>query len=185
MKDTTAYRVSVRKFEKMIAAGVFGEDRVELLGGTLTMMTTSPPHDYAVLSLGEQLRDRLPRDRYTVREEKPVVLGLFWRPMPDIAVVRGDRRASSLRTPRRHDVALVVEVSDTTYAKDTGKKLRGYERAGVSTYWVVDLNRRRVEVREMTAQGLSLTDTHGENESVPLRLDGHDFGAIPVGELLP
>ena len=185
MRNPTAYRVSVPKFRRMIDAGVFEDDRVELLGGILTMMTTSPPHDNAVTALRDELIARLPQDRWTVREEKPVHLGLFWRPMPDIAVVRGDRRAFSLKTPRRHDVALIVEVSDTTYAKDTGRKLRGYERARVSTYWVVDLNRRRVEVREMTANGLSLTDTYGETESVPLRLDGPDFGAIPVAELLP
>ena len=148
-------------------------------------MTSSPPHDFAVLALGDELEDRLPRDRWAVREEKPVILGMFWRPMPDVAVVRGDLRTFSQKTPRRHDIALLVEVSDTTYPKDTGKKLRGYERSGVSLYWVVDLNRRRVEVREMTDKGLSLMATYQEHEELPLRLDGQDFGRIRVEKFLP
>jgi Uma2 family endonuclease len=185
MRDTTAYRVDVRKYRKMVAAGVFGDDKVELLGGILTMMTTSPPHDYAVTKLGDLLEDLLPRDRWTVREEKPIHLGLFWRPIPDIAVVRSPALNYAARTPRLNDTALLVEVSDTTYAIDTGKKLRRYERCGVPTYWVVDLNRRRVEVREMTARGLDPVVLYGEDEEIPLVLDGHDYGRIAVRELLP
>ncbi len=52
MKEISPYRVSVRKFQRMIAANAFGEDRVELLGGILTMMTTSPEHDFVVLARG-------------------------------------------------------------------------------------------------------------------------------------
>jgi Uma2 family endonuclease len=89
------------------------------------------------------------------------------------------------RTPRRGDIALVVEVSDTTYQKDTGKKLRGYQRAGIPTYWVVDLNRRRVEVREMTARGLAPVVLYHEQDEIPLTLDGRDYGKVPVRELLP
>lgn len=185
MKDTSVYRVSVPKFETMIASGAFGEDRVELLGGILTMMTTSPEHDHAVIALGEELRDRLSRETWTVREEKPILLGAFWRPIPDLAVVRGDRRSSSRRTPRRRDIALLVEVSDTTYAKDTGKKLRRYERSGIPAYWVVDLSRRRVEVREMTARGLTLAATYGEADLIPLTVDGVLVGEIPVQEFMP
>lgn len=185
MKDTTSYRVSVPKFEAMAASGVFGDDRVELLGGILTMMTTSPEHDHAVIALGDELRDRLPRDRWTVREEKPVVLGTFWRPIPDIAVVRGDRRIASRRTPRRRDIALIAEVADTTHPKDTGKKLRRYERCGIPTCWVVDLDRRRAEVREMTDKGLTPTAVVHEPDTNALRIDGRDYGSIPVAELLP
>ncbi len=78
-----------------------------------------------------------------------------------------------------------MEVSDATYPKDSGKKRRQYEKCGIASYWIVDLNRRRVEVREMTSQGLTLVAVHGASDSIPLQLDGQDFEAIPVHELLP
>jgi Uma2 family endonuclease len=41
---------------------------------------------------------------------------------------------------------LVIEVSDTTYRRDSGIKLRLYARAGIADYWIVNLNQNRVEV---------------------------------------
>lgn len=184
MRTTTVYRLSVPKFDRMAAAGLFGDDRVELLDGILTMRTTGPAHDYAVTRLGELLRDLLPRDRWTVREEKPLLMGRFWKPLPDVAVVRGPALTYAHRTPGRGDLALLVEVADASYARDTGKKLRWYQRCGVPTYWVVDLNRRRVEVREMGPRGLQEFTPYLEGEEVPLILDGHGLGRVAVGDLL-
>ena len=124
MRTSTVYRFTVSKFNRLAATGVFDDDRVELLGGVPTMMTTCPPHDYAVTRFGDFLEDCLSRERWTVREEKPIRLGRFWQPLPDIVVVRGAAKDFSTRTPEVLDIALLVEVSDTTYAKDAGKKLR-------------------------------------------------------------
>jgi len=184
MRSTTAYRVSVPKFDRMAAAGFFGDDHVELLDGILTMMATGPAHDYAVTRLGDFFEDLLSRDRWTVREEKPLQLGRFWKPLPDLAVVRGPALAYGHRTPERLDVALLVEVADTSYPLDTGKKLRCYQRCGVPAYWVVDLNRRRVEVREMSARGLQQSTPFLEEAEVPLVLDGREYGRIAVKDLL-
>src|SRR5438128_4021395 len=84
------YRLTVRQFEKMIDAGVFrDEDHVELLGGILVdKMKKFEPHNFGVGKLGDILRDIIKPD-WIVREEKPVILGRFWNPEPDLAVVRG------------------------------------------------------------------------------------------------
>lgn len=179
------YRLKVRQFERMINAGVFGEDRVELLNGVLVMMTSYPPHDNAVDGLDDLLIDRLPRSDWTIREEKPIKLHQFWRPQPDIAVVRGPRESYAERTPTRRDVALIVEVSDTTYAKDSGLKLRLYERCGIPAYWIVDLPRRRVEVRLLQNQSFGPAAIYHDHEEVPVVLDGREFGRFPVREILP
>ena len=70
-----------------------------------------------------------------------------WRPIPDVVILRGPKRAIGTRLARARDVALLVEVSDTTYAKDSGPKLRRYASFRIPVYWIVDLNRRIVEVR--------------------------------------
>jgi Uma2 family endonuclease len=185
MRFVTAYRVSVRKFDRMCAAGLFDDEKVELLGGILTMMASGPAHDNAVLSLRDQLLRILPNDRWTVRDDMPIGLGKFWKPLPDIAVVRGIRTDYLNRTPGRLDVALIIEISDSTYGKDTGTKLRRYERCGIPLYWVVDLPRRRVEVREMSAKGLSVPVLYQEHEEIPVVLDGQDYGQVCVRDILP
>lgn len=185
MRHVTAYRVNIRKFNTMCAMGLFEDEKVELLNGYLTMMTSGPGHDFAVSFLAESLRRLLPGNLWSVREEKPVKLGLFWRPQPDVAVVRGTHRDFIKRTPGKADIALIIEVSDTTYAKDSGIKRRLYERRGIASYWVVDLGRRRVEVREMSARGLAVPVFYGEDCEVPVVLDGKEYGRIAVADLLP
>jgi Uma2 family endonuclease len=169
----------------MSVADVFGDDRVELLGGILTTLEHTPPHDFTVIELVDQMRRRLPHDHFSVLDSKPLALGRFWRPRPNIAVVRGPLRNYAARYPGRLDVALLVEVSDTTYPQDAGRKLRAYERAGIPLYWVVDLARRRVEVREMSARGLAVPVLYHEQDEIPVVIDGHDYGRLPVRDLLP
>ncbi len=185
MRYLTAYRFSVNKFNRMCAAGLFEDEKVELLNGLMTRMTSGPGHDYAVALLSQILEKLLPADRWSVREEKPVELGRFWRPQPDVAVVRGTHRDFAARTPCQSDIALIIEVSDSTYAKDTRIKLRQYERSGIAVYWVVDLSRRRVEVREMGGRGLAVPVYHHEDDDIRVVLDGKDYGRVPVGDLLP
>jgi hypothetical protein len=70
-------------------------------------------------------------DESTIREEKPLLIGRYWAPKPDIAVLRGSDMTYVARHPRPRDVALLVEVSDTTYHRDRGRKWRRYAAAGV------------------------------------------------------
>ena len=120
-------RLTVRQFETMIDAGVFrDEDHVELLGGLLVdKMVKHEPHNFSVGAVGQALRDLLKRDGI-VREEKSIVLGRHWRPEPDIAVARAPHDRYRARAPRRGDLELVVEVSDSTDLKDRGVKWLKY-----------------------------------------------------------
>lgn len=185
------YRVTVPQFLKMIHAGVFpSETRVELLGGLLVeKMTKGIPHDYATSQLGNFLRPLVQPAGWIVREEKSVQLGRVWRPEPDIAVMRGPMDRYRGHDPALEDLALIVEVSDTTYDKDRGAKWDGYARAGIPTYWIVNLPARRVEVYTApTGRGKSARYQHQANfdeaAEVPVMIDGHELGCIAVRELL-
>jgi Uma2 family endonuclease len=187
--DLVPYRLTVKQFLTMIDANVFDEDQVELLGGILYPMTTNDPHDFTVDRLAEMLRPSLPAG-WKLREEKSVQLGRFWRPEPDIAVLRAPSTAFKRRSPQSRDIALLVEVSDTSYAKDSGIKLQQYAHAGVAQYWIVHLERRQVEVycdpygRGDRAKYRSVT-TYREDMEIPIVLDGQDLGRIAVREILP
>jgi Uma2 family endonuclease len=184
------YRLTVRQFEKMIDAGVFrDDDHVELLGGLLVdKMVKHDPHNFSVGELGELLRDIL-KPGWAVREEKSVVLGLFWRPEPDIAIARGPRDRYRSKGPRRADLGMLIEVADTSYAKDRGTKWRKYAASGVSVYWIVNLPLRQIEVYSAPSgrgksAGYGDTKTYGPDEEVPLILEGHEWGRIKVSAVL-
>lgn len=59
-----------------------------------------------------------------------------------------------LRLPRRYrhrrpgpeDIYWLVEVADTTLAKDTGEKLTISATAGIPEYWVIDVGRSHLRV---------------------------------------
>jgi len=128
MSAIVPFRFDIQGYDALCASGTFGDRRVELLNGSLALTTSGPAHDNAVTALGDRLEELLPKSDWTVREGKPVVLSRRWKPLPDITVVRGPRPRYAKRTPGRLDVALLVEVSDTTYPKDCGAKRRAYAR---------------------------------------------------------
>jgi Uma2 family endonuclease len=184
------YRLTVRQFETMTDAGVFhDDDHVELLGGLLVdEMVKKDPHHFATDMLGAILHDGLPTERIA-RQDKSIVLGRFWRPEPDIAIVRGPRERFRSKGPRRADVAMLVEVADSTCAKDRGVKWRQYAASRVPVYWIVNLALRQIEVYSAPA-GRGKSAAYGvaiicrADEEVLVILEGREFGRIKVSEIL-
>ncbi len=176
------YRMSPRQFERACAADVFGEDRVELLAGILFVMTKNPPHEVVTAILSQLLRSIVAASGLAVFEEKSAKLGK-WRPIPDIMVVRGTLANYFRKLPGPAEIALIIEVADTTYAKDRGLKWRQYAASGIPAYWIVKLDDRRVEVysdptgRGRGAQYRSCL-TYLEGDRVPILQASFLVGAI-------
>jgi Uma2 family endonuclease len=80
---------------------------------------------------------------FVVRIQTGFITGLDTNPGPDLAVVVGTPR-DLVQTPRQ--AVLIVEVSDTSLAMDTGAKVHIYAAAGVPEYWVIDVNAPRLLV---------------------------------------
>jgi Uma2 family endonuclease len=183
------YRLTVQQFSRMIDANVFDEDRVELLGGILYPMTINLPHAFVVTRLSELLRPLLPVE-WSLWEEKPVPLDRYWRPQPDLSVLKSPSNAFARRWPRPSDIASLVEVSDTTYSRDAGIKLPRYAHVRIPLYWIVHLEQRRVEVYSdpygrLGKAGYRRVEFYPEDVVLPVVLDGRDLGRIAVKDLLP
>ncbi len=188
-----SYRFDVRQFRRMMAAGVFEDQKVELVGGRIYVMTDLPPHTFALRRLHREFLGMFAQDEWTVGQEQPVLMGRFWAPKPDISVLRGNDTNYATRHPRRRDVALLAEISDTTYHRDRGRKWRRYAAAGIPTYIIVRLKGPDTVIEVWTGptgRGLAAryTDviryTARAGESVPIEIDGHVYGQIAVADLV-
>jgi len=146
---------TVEEFHRMGEAGIFGEDdRVELIGGEVVRMSPIGwRHAYCVSRLNEILfrfasgQDLLGR-RYVVNVQNPIALNRYAEPQPDLVLTEG---LPVGRLPGPAEVALVVEVSDTTLRYDRETKLPLYAAAGVPEVWIVDLQADAVEVHSEPA----------------------------------
>ncbi len=143
--DWPLRRLSVAQYRRLTESGVFTEDdNIELLEGwIISKMAKNPPHDSRVMWTQEVLRRLLPpgwhcRNQCSLDTTDSV-------PEPDVCVVRGDILDFEDRHPTRDDVALVVEVADTSLAGDRLKR-RVYARAGIRAYWIVNLVESQLEV---------------------------------------
>jgi Uma2 family endonuclease len=188
-----SYRFDVRQFHRMMAAGVFEDQKVELVAGKIYAMTDLPPHSFAVGRLLRALLLMLAGDQWTIRQEQPVLIGRFWAPKPDIAVLRGSDTNYAARHPRPRDVALLIEVSDTTYHRDRGRKWRRYAAAGILTYMIVRLKGPDTLVEVWTGptgrgRAARYTDvirySAQAGEAVPIEIDGREFGQVAVLDLI-
>lgn len=183
------YRFRVEQYEKMIEAGVLtSEDRVELIEGiVIQKMTQHPPHAVAIDYALDVLRPLLP-DGWRLREQKSIQLSDS-APEPDLVVVRGPLQRYETRHPRPADIAVVIEVADTTLEGDRQAKGRMYARARIAVYWIVNLVERQLEVYTEPKGGKSpayrrRTD-YRHDAKAPLVIAGSEVGRVPVDDLLP
>src|ERR1700675_2821152 len=131
--------------DEFARAPEYDDNQVELIDGRIVRREEmKPAHVGATECLRRQLEAIIPAGWY-VREDKPVRIPEWTEPLPDIAVVRGDFTRYLLRHPEPADIALIVEVSDTSIAKDRGEKRDNYAKAGIPVYWIVNLIDRQVE----------------------------------------
>jgi Uma2 family endonuclease len=182
------HRITVAEYHQMADAGVFGyEHRVELLEGVIVdKMTKYPPHNLAC-DLVQHLLGRLVPPGYFVSMATSLTIeGRDGEPEPDAMVLRGQLRdyAGRPRTPA--DAALVVEVAESSYRIDRVTKWAMYAASGVPVYWIIDLNRKRLEVHtEPRDSGYSRIALLDPADEVPLTLDGREVARFVVRDILP
>jgi Uma2 family endonuclease len=186
---SSLYRFSVKQYEKMMDVGVLSNgDRVELIEGIVVMkMTQHPPHAVAIDYTMDALRNLLP-EGWRLREQKPIKLSDS-EPEPELVIVRGPLQRYETRHPRPADIALLIEVADTTIEGDRRDKGRMYARARIPIYWIVNLNDRQVEVYTEPKGGKSpayrrRTD-HAVKAKVPVLIGESEVGQVSVRNLLP
>jgi Uma2 family endonuclease len=150
-------------YERMVEAGLFEGERIELVRGALVAMSPQGTrHAHVISGLMTLLFERLGR-RAVMRCQMPFAAGADSVPEPDIAVVPA-MDYSTFIPERAH---LIIEVADSSLRKDRILKADLYAEAGVPEYWLVDLAHDLIEVRTLPADGkYARTDVLGPTETI-------------------
>jgi Uma2 family endonuclease len=141
---------------------------LELIEGDLIdKRPKKQPHTYAL----SRVVRRLMAVFESVYQEAPINVAPedtpTSEPEPDAIVLKPEFAGYRPEQPQPNELALVVEVADTTLHFDLTVKAALYARAGIVEYWVLDLNGRRMIVhREPEAGIYKSVVAYRENERV-------------------
>ena len=185
------FRLSLDQYHRLAESEVLGpKDRVVLIEGLLVAkITKHQPHILASCLVDEFLHRALPPGWFTSSQNPVTIAESASEPEPDAIVVRGAIRDYATRRVTPADVALVVEVADSSVKFDHGLMKRLYAEASIPTYWVVDIPARRVVVYT-DPTGLDPSPNYrrrvdlGPDDELSLTLDAREITRIRAGELL-
>ncbi|MDX1980474.1 MAG: Uma2 family endonuclease [Bryobacteraceae bacterium] len=168
------------------STGLFDGTHFELIDGELIdKMGKKRKHVCATTETAIALEAIFGRDY--VNQEAPIDVAPEDKPRnepePDVIVLR--RRSREIEgNPKPADLALIVEVADTTLRQDLKTKARLYARAGIPEYWVLDLNGRRLCVFRHPAGGAYQTELECSEDASVATLEKPTH-TIAVRSLLP
>ena len=148
-------RFTVADFLRLAEVGFLADDeRVELIRGEIIEMSPiSEGHASTVMRL-VSLLSRMFGQRALLSVQNPVQLDDATLPQPDVALLRPRDDFYGQRHPGPEDTLLLIEVSDTTLTYDRRVKTALYSAAGVMEYWIINLQKRQIEVyREPQSEG--------------------------------
>lgn len=175
---------TLERYHEAIRKGIFTTaDKVELLYGKIVnLMPIGSPHSQCVMVVADFFRERFGRE-YTYREEKPITITeIVSEPQPDIVVAK--RKDYSLGNPEPEEIYFIAEVASSSIRTDQTIKVVLYAEAGIQEYWIINLEKRRIEVHvdplpEEGAYGS--VNNYGENSTFMSPF----AGKVVVAELLP
>jgi Uma2 family endonuclease len=180
------FRISVDRYERMVESGMLGEDDpIELLSGVIVWKMPKNPRHSTVVRRCQRIIESLVPSGWHVRKEEPARIPDYDEPEPDLTVVRGDGQLYENHHPGPNDVALIIEVAESSLTRDRGLKREIYARAGIAAYWVINLIDRQIEsYSDPVGNAYPAPKVFRETDLVELIVDGQVAGAILVADLL-
>ena len=161
-------RFTVADFLRLAEIGFLADDeRVELIRGEIIEMSPiSEGHASTVMRL-VSLLSRMFGQRALLNVQNPVQLDDATLPQPDVVLLRPRDDFYGQRHPGPEDTLLLIEVSDTTLTYDRRVKTALYSAAGVMEYWIINLQKRQIEVyREPQSEGYRTMTRYAPGETL-------------------
>jgi Uma2 family endonuclease len=135
-------------YHRIVEAGVLDGRPVELLNGEIVVMPPEGTPHAAYSQEGADYLRAVLGSRAKIREAKPITLpNSNSEPEPDIAVVVPHAIEVYLQHhPYPEDIFWLIEFSNSSLNKDLEDKSKVYAAAGISEYWVVNLQKMKLVV---------------------------------------
>ena len=160
-------RFTVAELEAMVAAGILDEDeRIELIGGEVVPMSPKGNHhEILKAALITYWVRRLP-ERFRLIPETTFRLSPDTYIEPDFIFYD---KATGVRGLKANTAHFAVEIADSSYAYDTGRKAALYARFAIPELWVIHAVRLETRVhRKPSPRGyLDIADFGPDDELVP------------------
>ncbi len=137
-------RFTVEELEAMVAAGILDEDeRIELIGGEVVPMSPKGnSHEVLKIALNRFWTKRLP-DRLVLAPETTFRLTPDTYLEPDFIFFDSKTQLKDLRSD---NALFVVEIADSSFAYDIGRKAALYASFGIPELWVIHAVRLETRV---------------------------------------
>jgi Uma2 family endonuclease len=184
---TQQYHFTVHQYDKMTAAGIIAEDEpVELIEGFLvTKMGRNRPHIVAGKKGLRVLTTILPPGWHVAKED-PIVASDWSKPEPDLAIIKGSAEDYLDQDVSAGDVALVIEIAESSLSIDQRDMARVYASSGIPVYWIVNLVDNQIEVYAKPGpNGYQSSVIFKPGQEVAVTIDGVEAGRIAVADILP
>ena len=174
-------RTAIRR---LTASGLLDAERYELLDGELIEKRKNLPHTLVLTALLEWVAQHFSRHW---QSEAPINVALDENetnaPEPDLTILtRPLRELTGFPAPQ--DIALLIEIADSTLRRDLGSKARRYAAARIREYWVVDVENRKLHVhREPSGDGWASITVLDETQTIAPLVKPK--AAVALNELFP
>jgi len=181
---------SVDQYHRMIDAEILTEgERCELIHGIiLEKPVPGPSHSKSTRRLLRRLVAFFPEPEWVVGIQDSITL-VDSEPEPDFYAAIGPEEKYDKRHPEPEDLALVIEVSDSTARFDRRTKLPMYAAAFVPEFWIIDVKARCIEVHNQPRggkkPGYRKQVVYRAGDTVPISTGGKRLGNVPASDLLP
>lgn len=146
--------ITVKEYHKMAEAGILKpDDRLELLNGKIIKMSPIGSKHAACVDKTDEFLRRVLSGIALVRAQNPVIMNDFSEPEPDIAIVKRKENYYADKHPTAEEVILIIEVADSSLEIDRQSKLPIYADGQIPEYWIINVEKREVEVYQSPFKG--------------------------------
>ena len=197
VRDVHLEPLTVDQYHAIREQGILLEGApIELIDGLLvrkdrrvglgSIVTVGPRHAFLVVRIQRVLSQMVDRKGAHVRAQQPITVWPQHEPEPDIVVVIGSDVDYHHHHPGGRDLAVAVEVSESSLSFDRGRKAQVYAAAGVPSYLVINLTDDTVIVHRDADEQASLyrvVETVSPGATIEFTLAGESV-SVQVSELL-
>lgn len=160
LADMNTRRFTVDDYHRMGEAGILSpQDRVELIDGEVVTLSPIGSRHSAAVARATRAFVIPVGDAAIVRVQSPIHLDDYTEPEPDLVLVRPRMDFYATAHPVPDDILLVVEIADSSIEYDREVKASVYASAGISEYWIADLDEHRVHCYSEPVNGTYRTLT--------------------------